>query len=62
MLELHIGNVLTKIVGDIPAHVKSMIREQCAYSIKGAEFSTYGAATYCPICKKNTEQLTPLKE
>lgn len=58
MLELHIGNVLTKIVGDIPAHVKSMIREQCAYSIKGAEFSTYGAATYCPICKKNTEQLT----
>lgn len=58
MLELHIGNVLTKIIGDIPAHVKSMIREQCAYSIKGAEFSTYGAATYCPICKKNTEQLT----
>lgn len=58
MLELHIGNVLTKIVGDIPAHVKSMIREQCAYSIKGAEYSTYGAATYCPICKKNTEQLT----
>ena len=58
MLELHISNVLTKIIGDIPAHVKSMIREQCAYSIKGAEFSTYGAATYCPICKKNTEQLT----
>lgn len=58
MLELHIGNVLTKVVGDIPPHVLIAIREECAYSIKGAEFSTYGANTYCPFCKKMTEALT----
>lgn len=58
MLELHIGNVLTHIVGDIPPHVKIQVREQSSYSIKGAEFSTYGASTYCPYCKKQTEQLT----
>lgn len=58
MLTLVIGNVLTRIEGLIPEHVKLDIREQCAYSIKGAEFSTMGAATYCPFCKKNTEMLT----
>lgn len=58
MLELHVGNVLTKIIGDIPSSVKIAIREQCAYSIKGAEFSAFGSKTYCPFCKKMTQILS----
>lgn len=58
MLELHIGNVLTTIEGDLPGFLAIQIKECCAYSIQGAEFSSYGSANYCPICKKITDKLT----
>lgn len=58
MLELHIGNVLTTIEGDLPGSLAVQIKECCAYSIQGAEFSAYGSANYCPICKKITTKLS----
>lgn len=58
MVNLHIGNVLTSIEGELSSAIKIHIKEQTAYSIQGAEYSTYGAETYCPICKRSTENLT----
>lgn len=58
MVEIHIGNVVSSIVGTLPSTVKIKIKEECAYSIQGAEFSAYGSQNYCPICKKMTANLT----
>jgi superfamily II DNA or RNA helicase len=56
MVSVEINNVLSNIVGEVPENVIHLIKEECAYSIEGAQYSAYGAMTFCPICRKVTAE------
>ena len=52
MLEIHVSNIDSFILGDVPAPVLYDLVNTCSYSILGANFSAAGKEQWCPLCKK----------